>query len=191
MRLFICGIVLLAAAFSQGCKCGEPAGGPQQQVSPAGQQAAMKAAQTALMNMGFQIEKYDSDAGFIRTKPLGGAQFFEFWRGDNADCYDVAEASLHSLMRTVEMTFKPMDGQLSIVCEARVSRLSIPERNVTGTAGAYAMFTKSSSQLMTTRLSPEQQEQMAWIDMGLDADLARKVLSAMDRQLAAGRGRTR
>ena len=191
MRLYICVIALLAAAFLQGCKCGQPSNEPQQSCSLAERHAAMEAARTALANMGFQLEKYDLDAGFIRTKPLSGAQFFEFWRRDNAGCFDTAEASLHSTMRTVEMNFRQANGQLCVDCQASLSRLSLPERSVTGTAGAYAMFTKSSSQLMTTRFSPQQQQQMAWIDMGLDANLARKVLSAMDRQLAAGRGQTK
>lgn len=191
MRLYICSIMLLAVTFWQGCSSGESVGGPEQMCRKAQQRAVMAAAKTALEDIGFQIEKYDVDAGFIRTKPLSGAQFFELWRGDNAGSRDVAEASLHSIMRTIEMTFKQTDGQLCVVCQVHVRRLSLPERDVAGTAGAYAMFTKSSSRLMTVRLDAEQQQQMAWVDMGMDANLARKVLAAMDRQLAADRGEAR
>ncbi len=191
MRFHICSVLVLAGVFLQGCKSGEPAAGPRQACSQARPHAAMEAAKTALVDMGFQIEKFDPDAGFIKTKPLSGAQFFELWRGDNAGGFGAAEANLHSIMRTIEMTFKQTDGQLCVVCEARVMRLSLPERNVTGTAGAYAMFTKSSSKLMTVRLSPEQQEQMAWVDMGLDAGLAQKVLDTMDLRLTAGGGQVR
>ena len=39
---------------------------------------AMQAAEEVLSEMYFTIEKFDAEQGIIRTRPLAGAQFFEF-----------------------------------------------------------------------------------------------------------------
>ena len=134
--------------------------------------SARQAAQDVLTDMGFRIDKYDVDAGVITTLPLTGGQFFEVWRGDNASSFSAAEANLHSIKRVVELTFAPSEGQLCMLCDTRIKRLSLPEKEVAGTTGTRSLFTKSSSQLMAVRLNPAQERQMAWIDMGSDAALA-------------------
>jgi hypothetical protein len=184
----VCGIMMLTAmaAFS-GCECGQWAQGTRQECRPVEVASAMKAAQDVLVGMGFQIDKYDVEAGIVRTKPLGGAQAFEVWRGDNAGGCNWAEANLHSLKRVVEITFTRTDGNVCMVCDARTMRLSLPEKQVAGTAGAHAMFTRSSSQLMTTRVNPSQEKQMAWVDMGSDARLAEKILNGVVRKLPRGK----
>ncbi|HSV26509.1 MAG TPA: hypothetical protein VLH60_01335 [Sedimentisphaerales bacterium] len=192
MKLIISISAVLTGVLLQGCACSPAAAGPERWcMAAADRLTAMQAAEAALVNAGFQIDKYDVEAGLIRTHPLGGAQFFEFWRGGNADMCSLAEASLHSVMRTIELTFDEAGGQLCIVCEARVMRLSLPERNVSGTAGVYAMFTRSSPQLMTLRFDAEQQKHMAWVDLGLDGNLARKILAETAEILSAREGETK
>ena len=63
----------------------------------------MQTAQGVLLKMHFEIEKYDIDARYIRTRPLSGAQFFEIWRQDNATASSAAQANLYSLRRIVEL----------------------------------------------------------------------------------------
>jgi len=180
--------LFLAVIFIQGCGSGEPISSPGRACILADRQEVMSSAKAALLDLGFVIEKFDSEAGYIRTRPLSGSQFFELWRGDIASSYALTEASLHSVMRTVQMNFNEDEGRVCVLCEVSVMRLSVPEQGTAGTSGTYAMFTKSSSQLMTLRFSPQQQSQMAWIDMGLDSELAEKVLGNMEVKLLAGRG---
>jgi hypothetical protein len=151
----------------------------------------MAVARDVLLRTGFQISKYDVGAGVITTRPLSGGQFFEVWRGDNADSCSAAEANLHSVNRTAEMVFAAADGTVCTTCRVNVRRLSIPERPVAGTSGAFSMFTKSSGQLATTRLNPEQESGMSWIDMGDDAALAAKLVASVSQELDRGGGRSR
>jgi hypothetical protein len=184
----VCGIMMLfAAATLAGCGCDQWSEGARQECRPTDRTAAMKTSQDVLTEMGFRIEKYDEETGVIKTKPLSGSQFFEVWQGDNAGGCNWSEANLHSIKRVVEMTFTQADGKVCVVCDAKAMRLSLPERQVAGTAGAYSMFTKSSSQLMSTRVNPDQEKQMAWVDMGSDAKLAEKILSEMVRRLPRGK----
>jgi hypothetical protein len=151
----------------------------------------MQAARDVLVAMGFRIDKFDVEAGGLTTMPLSGAQFFEVWRGDNAGSYDSAEANLHSIQRVVEMTFTLSEGKVCMLCDARVRRLSLPEREVTGTSDAYSMFTRSSSLLMATRLNPGQQRKMAWVDMGSDGALAARILADIDKAMVGQRGQVK
>jgi hypothetical protein len=64
---------------------------------------AMQIAEDVLVKMHFNIEKADYESGIIRTRPLPGAQFFEFWRSDNVGAFNTAEANLHSIRRIVEL----------------------------------------------------------------------------------------
>jgi hypothetical protein len=184
-------VALTAVMLVAGCAGGGPAKGPRTQCQPVDQASAMLAARDVLTGMGFTLDKYDIEAGVLTTNPLTGAQFFEVWRGDNASRFDSAEANLHSLQRAVEMTFTQSDGKLCMLCDVKVRRLSLPEREVTGTSGAATMYTKSSALLMDTRLNPGQAARMAWVDMDSDGALAEKVLAGIDKQLGQGKGQAR
>ncbi len=58
---------------------------------------AMRMAEDVLGEMQFGIEKSDVEQGLIRSKPLTGAQFFEFWRKDTIGAFNWAESNLHSI----------------------------------------------------------------------------------------------
>jgi hypothetical protein len=171
-----------------GCKTAGPVEGTRTECLSAAQPAVMEAARDVVTSIGFRLDKYDIEAGVLTTKPLSGSQFFEVWKGDNANMYDATEAAIHSLQRIVEMQFTTSDKGVCVVCDAKVRRLSIPEREIVGTTGAYSAFTKSSTSLMGTRLNPAQARQMAWIDMGTDGALSEKILERMGKKLGTGKG---
>ncbi|UCF17478.1 MAG: hypothetical protein JSW59_08445 [Phycisphaerales bacterium] len=52
-------------------------------VPDTGKAEIMEVAEDVLAEMHFVIEKADVQSGLVRTRPLPGAQFFEFWRSDN------------------------------------------------------------------------------------------------------------
>ncbi|MCK4293684.1 MAG: hypothetical protein KAY65_10845 [Planctomycetes bacterium] len=146
--------------------------------------AAMQAAEDVLAKMHFVIEKADADAGLIRTRPLTGAQFFEFWRTDSAGGFNAAEANLHSIRRTVELHIRKQDNGFCIGCDVKTERLNLPELEVSSSARAYAMFSRSSSSLQKMQLNPEQEEGIAWVDLGKDSRLATRILERIEKQIS-------
>ncbi|MHC4173025.1 MAG: hypothetical protein ACYTBX_07285 [Planctomycetota bacterium] len=144
---------------------------------------AMQIAEDVLAKMHFTIEKADAESGLVRTRPLPGAQFFEFWRSDNVGAFNYAEANLHSTRRVVELDISQKDGTVCIGCDAKVYKLSLPEHHVSSSARAYEMFSESSSLLQVIRLNPEQEAAMAWVNLGSDRQLETEILKRISSML--------
>ena len=136
----------------------------------------MKAAEDVLAQMHFTIEKLDYENGYIRTRPLSGAQFFEFWRSDNVGIENWTQANIHSIRRTVELYINQNDENIDIDCDVQTQRLSLPIREIPGSAQAYQLFSRSSMFMQTLQLHPEQQRDMVWINLGKDTKLEAEIL---------------
>ena len=143
--------------------------------------AAMQIAEDVLGEMHFTIEKSDAEPGLIRTRPLAGAQFFEFWRNDNVGAFNWSEANLHSIRRTVELDISERAGQVCIGCDVKVQRLSLPERQVSR-GRAYEMFSESNASIQQLKLHSEQQEDMAWVNLGNDSRLGTEILKRIEKR---------
>lgn len=150
---------------------------------------ATKAAATVLEEMHFSLEKDDPEVGYIRTRPLTAAQFFQFWRQDNADAYMTSQANMQSLRRVVEMEFYPRGQTVCINCRVQVQRLSLPERPIEGIHNAAASFTDSRQSRQTIAIENEQLEKMEWLDAGLDRALEQKILKRVQRKIQKGLAR--
>jgi len=142
--------------------------------------AVMQVAEDVLAEMHFTIEKADANSGFIRTSPLSGAQFFEFWRSDNVGTFNSAEANLHSIRRIVEIRIGQKDKDVSVNCVVLVERLSLPEQEVSSSSRAYKMFSTSTSAMQKIRFSLQQQAEMAWVNLGQDKQLAAEILRRIE-----------
>ncbi len=143
----------------------------------------MEVAEDVLVNMYFTIEKADADSGLIRTRPLPGAQLFEFWRSDNVGADNTLAANLHTIRRTVTLDISQQDEKLCLGCNVQAQRLSLPERQVSSSARVYGMFSQSSLSLQRLKLNPEQKQQMAWIDLGRDSRLEAEILKRIETGL--------
>jgi hypothetical protein len=152
--------------------------------SDIGPAEAMEVAEDVLVKMHFTVEKADVASGYVRTRPLAGAQLFEFWRGDNVGSDNTLLANLHTIRRTVELNMTGQDGQLMIDCDVRVQRLSLPERELGSNARAYGMYTRSNPTLQQLKFDPAQVKAMAWIDLDKDTKLAAEILKRIERQIA-------
>ena len=148
---------------------------------------AMQIGEDVLARMHFTIDKADAEQGIIRTRPLPAAQSFEFWRSDNVGSFNSTEANLHSIRRTAELSISRQAGQLCISCDVKVQRLSLPERDITSSGRAYEMFTRSKQSIQRLTLHPEQEKEMAWIDLGSDRQLATEILKRISSTLDARR----
>jgi hypothetical protein len=155
-------------------------------VPNAQKQQAMEIAENVLGQMHFTVAKADAEQGLIRTRPLPGAQFFEFWRSDNVGMDNFLEANLHSVRRTVELDISEQAKHLCIGCDVHVQRLSLPEHEVSSSARAYEMFSRSTARMQELRLRPSQEKEMVWLDMGLDLRLSTGILKRIEARLEAG-----
>ena len=139
------------------------------------------AAEDLLGEMHFSVAKADIEQGYVRTRPLRAAQFFEFWRRDNVGSANSAEANLHSLRRVVELDISEQAGQMCVGCEVSVQRLSLAEHEVSSSTRAYEMFTKSKRTIQNLRIESRKKE---WVDLGDDKQLATVILNRLERQIA-------
>jgi len=114
---------------------------------------------------------------------LPGAQSIEFWRSDNVGALNSAEANLHSIRRVAELDITRQGGQLYIGCNVKVSRLSLPEHQISSSARAYQMFSQSSSAIQILELHPQQKKGMAWVDLGNDTRLATEILKRIEKHV--------
>jgi hypothetical protein len=143
----------------------------------------MEFAEYVLAEMYFKIEKADVDSGLIRTRPLPGAQFFEFWRSENIGADNIFAANLHTIRRTVTLDINQKDEQLQIDCEVQTQRLSLPDRQISSSAKVYEMFSRSRPLLQRLILNPEQEKEMAWIDLGRDSRLEAEILKRIEARI--------
>ena len=145
---------------------------------------AMQAAEEVLGEMHFTIAKLDGRSGYIRTRPLTAAQWFEFWRSDNVGAFNAAEANLHSIRRTAELNIDQQNEKLCVGCEVNVQRLSIPEYEVTSSSQAYAMFSASGPSMQRLELRPEQKRAVMWVDLGRDSRLETEILKRIEGKIS-------
>jgi len=136
---------------------------------------AMQIAEDVLAKMHFTIEKFDTQSGLIRTRPLPGAQFFEFWRSDNLGAFNAAEANLHSIRRTAKINIKPQDDKQYINCDVQVQRLSVPKFDLPRRA-KFEILALSG---------------MEWIDLGKDTQLATEILKRIEQRIRNSKSEAR
>lgn len=176
----VCGLLLAGCAEQKQYQASEPLN-----MENTDKLRVMEAAEDVLVKMYFTIEKANSENGFIRTKPLQGAQFFELWRSDSVGTDNWLLNNLHSIRRIVELNISEQDKDLHIDCDVKTYRLSLPEREIRS-AHAYDLFSVSSAALQRIQLHPEQKENMAWIDLGKDEQLAAEILKRIEQQIVSG-----
>jgi hypothetical protein len=150
------------------------------------QDKLMQACEKMLVAMQFQIEKYDEERGVIRTRPLRGKQFFEFWRSDNANGFDSAESNLQSLQRTAELTFEMQSSRVCVACVVDTQRLSLPEEPIQSYYYAAGIYTGSGTSRQRLEVKGDRREEMRWVDLGRDEALEQKMLTKIQRIVKKG-----
>jgi hypothetical protein len=146
-------------------------------------QRATQAAIDVLVDMHFVLDKADVEKGLVSTRPLPGAQFFEFWRSDNVGPANAAEANLHSIRRAVDLKLSRWGEHFRVSCDVQVQRLNMPERELTSSAQAYQMFSRSTPSMQRLELGPRQEEAMQWTDLGNDTELAAEILRRIETRV--------
>jgi hypothetical protein len=181
--LYLNALVFLWIISLAGCAQNQKAAVKESKIESTGISHAMHAAEEVLGKMHFEIEKVDLQNGYIRTRPLAGAQFFEFWRRDNVGIQNQLLSNLHSIRRIVELNISRQTDEFNIDCKVRVQRLSMPQREITSSSQAYLMFTASSLLLQRLELNPEQKAGMAWIELDRDRKLEAEILNSISSMI--------
>lgn len=143
----------------------------------------MQAAQKVLRKMHFEIEKYDNDARYIRTRPLTAGQFFEIWRQDNASASAAAEANMQSLRRIVEMDFEQQGETVCVSCRVQVIRLSVPEQPLRGMGLMAEGITESDRSVQTLTVNPDLESRIEWLDAGTDPMLEQRIIKRIEKAI--------
>jgi hypothetical protein len=111
-RVACIAVAVVAGLALAGC---EPAGGPAAPTNSPDNpllvdmefEPLFLAAGRTLRDHRFTIFREDSQRGEIVTEPLTGQQMWEIWRSDAAGVYNQLESSLHTVLRTVEVSIWP------------------------------------------------------------------------------------
>jgi hypothetical protein len=145
---------------------------------------AMQAGEDVLGKMHFTVEKADADMGYIRTRPLQGAQFFELWRNDVVGGANWAESNIQNIRRTVELNITGQQGQICYSCNVKTQRLSLSDYKDTKHSQAYDRFESSGIRSTKQRVDLGSAQQKTWIDLGQDEKLATVILQRIEKQIA-------
>jgi hypothetical protein len=186
ISLCLCFFVALCLVFLTGCGQNQKATGNAIATETNEVSRAMQAAEDVLIKMHFDIAKADYEKGYIRTRPLAGAQFFEFWRSDNVGMDNQLLSNMHSIRRIVEFNISNSGGTMNNDCKVHVQRLSIPQREKGSSSQAFQTFTRSSLSFQRLELHPEQEKEMEWLELDrdtkLEAEILKRLSSTMDKK---------
>ena len=178
MRPLSIWLLIIAACATAGCSSlrKAPPQPPGRVCVPQTDQAQIiNAIEDVLRQMHFTIEKADPEQAVVITKPLSGAQFFEFWRPDNRTARSSLLANIHTTRRTVRIGILEKNGQTCIDCLATVQQLSLPQQRDISELSAFSWFS-SGRAIDRLKLSDEQKRAMTRIDIGNDHALAEEIL---------------
>lgn len=137
----------------------------------------MEKTRVVLRDMGFRLEKYDIESGYLRTYPTGASQFFELWKRDNVGAFNFAMANTNSIARIVELEFKNQNDT-QIKCEAFVKRLSIQRDEAVSVTDMEQAFTETSGGYAMLSVDPDD---AMWLNLGRDTALEQTILDKIKR----------
>jgi hypothetical protein len=153
------------------------------------------AAEDALRELQFRIDRIDYRAGLLTTRPMVSKQFFELWRADAQTWDDVTESSIATIRRTVRIDFtRTEDGFYHATPRVLIERQTLAEQRITSAVSYRRVFSGEINPQRRARGTRESDVGIAlpsryWTPTGRDAALeqmlARSVQQRVDR---SGRG---
>ena len=185
MSKILIGVVGFVSLILAGC-CNQQPVSEISRICPsqADKHHAMAAARHVLGDMFFVIEKADEETGYLSTKPLPAAQFFEPWRSDTIGFCNWAEANLGSVERIAEITIDSGDGGVCINCEVRTRKFSMATRQISSPSEVYRLFAENQSLSPSLKLRPKDRQTAQWVDMGTDVKLQARILERIQKEIA-------
>ena len=113
------------------------------------------AAQDSIRDHSFLIDRTDYREGILTTQPRSSKLFYEFWRNDVVDPYDLTQSTLGTMRRTVRIDVrKADDGSFTASPKVVVERYSMLEKRITSVSQYRDVFSLTTRDL---RLDAEAQ----------------------------------
>ena len=142
--------------------------------------AYLDQAATLLRELDLPPTRIDRVSGEMVLRPTTRGQWFEWWRADSRGGSQVLESSLHPLRSRGHVSIRPGDpalGEYVVRVEVEKERFSSPERQVTTTSGALAIY---SERLPTTEgLRASRLRDDHWVPLGRDGLLEAYLLERL------------
>ncbi len=130
----------------------------------------------------FIPDRQDRRTGIIVTLPSVSKQWFEFWRDDAIGFYQIAESSLHTIRRIVEVRFTPKGkNSIEIKIKVTVQRKNQPQRQATTASGAIQAFRENVPTYSGKAMKTSQMAE--WTDLGEDIKLEQYLLTQIYKRL--------
>ncbi len=125
----------------------------------------------SVKHFGYDLDRADPAAGVIASKPLTSKQWFEFWRNDTLAADQVAEASLQTIRRQINLTVHPTPntGEYLVSAVVNVERQERPEQALTTPSNAVQAFNPRKT-------TSAQAAGIRWMVLGRDPVLEAAVL---------------
>lgn len=160
-------------ALGSGCALRPPAPARNEMVVKADFDELWQLCQSDLKHRGFRLDRVDRRSGLIQTYPMIGSQWFEFWGRDLLTPAAWAEASLHTIRRSIRINLESMQNhQARLVCRVSVEKLSLPPSTVSGSVWAGNIFWDTAGRNPGWNDSvPAGRTGQTWISLGRDPDL--------------------
>jgi hypothetical protein len=136
------------------------------------------AALSVLRKHEFQPERQDRAMGVIETLPTTSKQWFEFWRRDVAEKYDVAEASLQTIQRKATIRIIRGAGGPTLEVQVDVYRLEESESQVTSASSAIHAFSGALPNA-EGRLTRDPLTRRNWVHLGRDTAMETRLLGSI------------
>lgn len=181
------GIVALAIG-ALGCSKSLP-NAPDPLVVQARPDCLWRLCQAELKQRGFRLDRVDRRAGIIKTYPLTGKQWFEFWRRDVVTDQDVAESSLHTIRRKVYMNVAPApEDRYRLQCRVTVERLSAQPVWAGGRVRVQDIFGRAAGRAPVLQVTEKRKlHPPTWVPIGQDHSLETDILQAIHHRLNRNR----
>ena len=129
-----------------------------------------------LRHRGFQPDVQDRANGRISTEPETTKQWYEPWRSDVGENYDVMMASLHTMQRMVTVQFHNENGQWKADVTVDIYQLSEPEPQITSASSVLHGYTGAVPDRTGQRPESKRRWRRVARDGTLEAEILREIV---------------
>lgn len=180
-QLAIC-FMLIALVGSVGCSTGKTLVANEPIIIDQWDDNIWPIAQKELKSRGFELDRVDLRSGIIETMPLVSRQWFEFWRRDVVDDKSLAQSSLHTVRRKVDLRLVTGDNdKILIHCSVFVEKLSLGPTKTSGPVRADEIFSSRAYRVEESMSSGKRSYQ--WIPIGNDPYLEKAILESIQEEI--------
>ena len=144
-----------------------------------------QACERALRGRRFAPDRMDYRDGVMTSEPLTSRQFWEVWRSDVVDTYDLAESSIGTLRRTIRFDLnRSPDGACTAIPRVVIERFTASDRRITIATdyrGAVSPMERTASRSPQSLNQPGARQ---WYALRRDTELEKVLAQDVEGYLA-------